>query len=146
MSVYENIISDYKKAFKEKNVVKKSALSYLISQLKYKEKENLWESLSDWEVFKLIQKEIKSKNETIDYLKKSNNHSELEFELEQLKVLEWYMPKKLSESELLEILDNELENISDLNKERWKVIKNIMSKYWARVDWNLLNELILSKI
>lgn len=146
MNLYDKIISDYKEAFKAKNMDKKNVLNYVISQIKYKEKE-FWKIEED-EIYQIIKKEIKSKQESIEFLKKAWKDDDVILEVNAVKILELYLPKMLAEDELITILENEMHElwINDLKSWRWIVFKSIMSKYKSSVDWKLLNDIIQSKL
>ncbi|MBQ2600655.1 GatB/YqeY domain-containing protein [bacterium] len=64
MSLLEQIQKDYLAAMKERNEVKKSALNYVIAQIKNKKIE-IQKELEDVDVIKILKKEIKAICETI---------------------------------------------------------------------------------
>ncbi len=143
----DKIKQDYKQAFKEKDIIKKDILNYILSQIKNKEID-LQKQLDDTDVIKIIQKEIKSRKESIDFLKKSWNQEEVEIENKKIEILEQYLPKMLSKQELEDLVEQYISklNINDLKKQRWILIKQIMTDYPWQIDWKLLNEVITSKI
>ena len=59
MSLLEQIQKDYIAAMKERNDVKKSALNYIIAQIKNKKIE-LQKEVEDVDIIKILKKEIKS--------------------------------------------------------------------------------------
>ena len=146
MSLFEQILNEYKEALKEKNLLKKSTLNYIISQIKYKEKE-VWQ-LSDDDIVQIIKKEIKSKKETISYLEKNNNHEDKEQEEQAIQILNSYLPKMLNEDELNSLIDETIWKlwIVDIKSQRWDIVKSIMSNYKSLVDGKLLNELIQKRM
>jgi uncharacterized protein YqeY len=64
------MMEQYKAAMKNKEQEKKDILNYIIAQIKYKKIE-LQKDPSDDEIIKIIKKEIKARQEAIDYLTKS---------------------------------------------------------------------------
>ncbi len=142
----QQILTDYKQAFKQKDLIKKDILNYIISQVKNKEIE-LQRSLKDEEIIKLIQKEIKTRKESISFLEKSGNQQEIEVEKAKITILERYLPSMLSKQELEGIVNKYITklNITDLKKQRGQLIKQIMTDYPGQVDGKLLNEIINSK-
>ena len=64
MTLLEQIQKDYIAAMKERNEVKKSALNYIIAQIKNKKIE-LQKEIEDSDVVKILKKEIKAICETI---------------------------------------------------------------------------------
>ncbi len=147
MSLLDQIKQDYKQAFKAKDTVKKDILNYLISQIKNKQID-LWHQPSDEDIIKIIKKEIKSRQESISFLEKSGKVEEAEIEKKKINILKQYLPEMLSEDQLKKIVEEKIKelNISDLRKERWKLIWAIMKQYWPQVDGKLLNQVIQSYI
>jgi uncharacterized protein YqeY len=128
-------------------MIKKDILNYIISQIKNKQID-LWREPTDEEIIKLIQKEIKSRQESISFLEKAWNTEEANIEKQKIEILKEYLPKMLEEEELKQIVEEKIRqlNIIDLKKQRWQLIWSIMKQYWPRVDGKLLNEIIMKMI
>lgn len=143
MNILDRIRKEYKEAFKSKNIVKKDILNYILAQIKNKQIE-LGREPTEEEIIKLIQKEIKSRQESISFLEKSWNTEEVKIEKQKIEILKEYLPKMLSEDELKQIIEEKIKelNITDLKKQRWQLIWSIMKQYWPRVDGKLLNNII----
>ena len=77
----DKISADWKEAFKARQDIKKNALNYMIAQIKNKQIEAQKE-LQDDEVIALIKKEIKGRQESIEFLKKANKLEEVTVEEE----------------------------------------------------------------
>ena len=60
----EQMLADYKLATKEKNEIKKSALNFVLAQIKNKKIE-LQRELNDDEIIAVLKKEVKALNEAI---------------------------------------------------------------------------------
>jgi len=143
MSLIQKLKEEYKKAFKTKDLVKKDILNYILSQIKNKQIE-LWRQPTDEEIIKLIQKEIKARQESISFLEKAWKNEEADMEKKKIEVLKEYLPKMLEREELKQIVEDKIKelNITDLKKQRGQLIWFIMKQYWPRVDGRLLNEII----
>lgn len=96
------IREDYKSAIKDKNATAKLALSLLISVIDSEEK-GLKRDLTDEEITKVISKEIKKRNQSIDAFNKANRLDLVTKEEEEIKILEVYLPKALTYYELVEL-------------------------------------------
>ena len=68
--LYEKLLDDYKCAKKEKQEVKKSALNFVLAQIKNKKIE-LQREPNDDEIIAVLKKEVKALNETISFLEKA---------------------------------------------------------------------------
>ena len=103
MAIKDKIMEDYKQAMRQKDELKKNILNYIISQIRYKRIE-LGRDLTDEEVVQVIKKEIKARKEAYDLYVKSGNEKVAQDEAEAIKILESYLPKQLSEEELVELV------------------------------------------
>ena len=84
------VLDDYKNAMKARNVIEKSILWYVVSQIKMKEKDENKE-LDDWEIIKLLKKEVKSREEAISFLIKADKNVDIQIENEKKHILEKYI-------------------------------------------------------
>lgn len=96
----ETIQADFVTAMKEKNTVGKTALSGLKAKITEAEKANGNQSLNDNEVIKVITSCIKQRKQSAEEFTKGNRPELAENELNEIKVLENYMPKQMTEDEI----------------------------------------------
>lgn len=137
------ITADYKEAFKARDDLKKSALSYMIAQIKNKQIE-LQKEIQDDEVIALLKKEIKSRQETIDFLSKANKLDDVKVEEWVIGVLSAYLPAMMPIEQLTELVKNivSAQWITDFNKGRGEIVKAVMAEYKSVVDGRMLQEVI----
>ncbi len=143
MSLLEQIQKDYLSAMKDRDNTKKSALNYIIAQIKNKKIE-LQKELEDIDIIKILKKEIKAICESIGFLEKSDKKEELAEEKAKKIILEFYLPQCKSKQETKEIVEwliSEL-GITELAKQRWQIMWAIKSKYGEEIDWSIANEVI----
>ena len=128
---------------KNKETLKKSALNYLIAQIKNKKIE-LQRDPNDEEIIFLIKKEVKSLNEAISFLEKANKPEELEEEKEKKLILENYLPATLNEEQTKSLIESAIRNlnITDLKTQRGLLMKELMATHKTELDPALLNSLI----
>lgn len=141
--MFEKIQKDYIRAMKNKETLKKSALNYLIAQIKNKKIE-LQRDPNDEEIVALIKKEVKSLNEAISFLEKANKPEELQEEKEKKLILESYLPATLDEEQTKALIVATISklNITDLKTQRGLLMKELMATHKAELDTALLNSLI----
>lgn len=141
--MFEKIQKDYIWAMKNKETLKKSALNYLIAQIKNKKIE-LQRDPNDEEIFSVIKKEVKSLNEAISFLEKANKPEELQEEKEKKLILESYLPATLDEEQTKALIVATISklNITDLKTQRGLLMKELMATHKAELDTALLNSLI----
>ncbi len=141
--LYEKLTEDYKIAMKEKQGTKKSALNFVLAQIKNKKIE-LQRDPNDDEVIALLKKEVKSLNEALSFLEKADKPAELAEEQEKKAILEAYLPAMLDKEatkKLIESLVSELE-IADLKTGRGLLMKELMAKHKSELDGSLVNQII----
>ena len=141
--LYEKLTEDYKIAMKEKQETKKSALNFVLAQIKNKKIE-LQRDPNDDEVIVLLKKEVKSLNEALSFLEKADKPTELAEEQEKKAILEAYllaMLDKEATKKLIESLVSELQ-IADLKTGRGLLMKELMAKHKSELDGSLVNQII----
>ena len=122
--LFDTLNEDHIKAFKARDKVRKEILSSVISKCKYKKVEkNASGELTDEDVIKIIEKTVKELDEEI--LSFSNAGENYKDRVETLKsqkeIIKVYLPKQLTESEIIDIINtncrfNKRQNLaSDLN-------------------------------
>ena len=141
--MFEKIQKDYIWAMKNKETLKKSALNYLIAQIKNKKIE-LQRDPNDEEIISIIKKEVKSLNEAISFLEKANKPEELQEEKEKKLILENYLPATLNEEQTKTLIVATISklNITDLKTQRGILMKELMAAHKTELDPALLNSLI----
>ena len=107
----EKISADYMSAFRNKNTVAKNLLSVIKGEIQTIEKNTGVENLSDADVTKILNKTVKS-------LKETNASFPSAQTAEELFIIESYLPKQMSETEIFtkiqELLDGGASNIADI--------------------------------
>ena len=135
--------SDYKEALKNKEAVKKSVLSLVIGNYQLAEKEKKAE-LTEQEAIGIVQKELKQVEESLDAYKKGNRADLVEIEEEKLAILKTYLPAMMTETEIREIVEKELEHLDRSNK--GLVMKTLMPLFKGKADGKLVNKIITEMI
>ncbi len=143
--VIEQLKTDIKAAMIAKQVTQRDILRMVMSTIKNKEIEEK-KPLTDDQIIKIIQKEVKQINETLEGYTATGDQEWIKNEEEKIATLSKYLPTLLSESKLKNILIETLEKlgIEEPAKNRGPVIWAIMKDYGTQVDGALLNKLISS--
>ena len=118
--IIETLKQDKINAMKEKNIVLRDLIWIVLTNIQVKEKEKPWINLTDQDIIKIIEKEIKQINDTLQYLKDENQINE-----EKLKTqyLEKFIPEEMSEDEVKNILI-ELIKQNNIDKNKiWDIMK-----------------------
>jgi uncharacterized protein len=142
MSLRETINQDLKEAMKAKDVKKRDALRLLTSAFKQIEVDERKE-LSDDDVIKIIQKQIKSRNDSATQYKEADRLDLMEKELEEIACYEPYLPKQLSDDELSEALKTIIANVGASSvKDMGKVMGAASKELAGCADGKRINECV----
>lgn len=143
MNLKDTINTDLKEAMIAKDVTKRDILRFIISQIKNKEIDSK-EDLTNDEIIKIMQKEIKQIGETIQWLETAGDAYSVATEKEKIAVLDAYLPDMISEADLQTIVTKTIADlwIQEPKKNRGPIIWAIMKDHGASVDGKLLNEII----
>ena len=135
------LIDELKKAqmeaLKTKDTLKRSVLQIVTGKVKLAEieKRTKNEALTDDDVLLVINKVIKELDEEILAFKNANRTEKVEELTLQKQILEAYLPAKLTEEEIKEII-NSLEDKSMPN-----IMKHFKQNYLGKCDMKLVNKL-----
>jgi len=99
MSLRDQINNDVKEAMKAKDTKKRDALRLLTSAFKQIEVDERKE-LTDEDVIKIIQTQIKRRNDAATQYKDAGREDLMEIELSEIAYYEPYLPAQLSDEEL----------------------------------------------
>ena len=134
------ILADLTNAIKNGDTVRRDTLRLLLSALNYK-KIDLQHDLSDDEVLSIISVEAKKRRESIAVFE-ANNRPELAIsEKAELAVLETYLPKQLSETEIRDEISS-----LDLPKNFGEAMKIVAHLFKGRADGKLVAKIVNEKI
>ena len=147
MTLLQQLTEDYKNAMRNHEEVKKIIINFVLAQVKYKKIE-LQKDPEDADVVSILKKEIKSLDEAIGFLEKTEKTQELAEEKEKKLILQAYLPATMSReqtTELIEKLSVDLW-ITDLAKQRGMLMKELMANYKSQIDGSLVNEIINARL
>ncbi|HLD22468.1 MAG TPA: GatB/YqeY domain-containing protein [Sulfuricurvum sp.] len=140
MSLKEQISNDIKTAMKEKNVALRDALRLLSSAMKQIEVDERKE-LSDEDIIKIIQKQVKQRNDAMNQYRDAGREDLYEKEASEAAIFETYLPAQLSDEELESALraiiaETGAESIKDIGR----VMGAASKALGAQADGKRINE------
>ena len=142
MALKEKIMDDLKKAMKERKEVKVRTLRMVIASIKNWEVENTKE-IDDDGMIAVLLKEAKRRKEAIEEYRKAGREDLAKAEEEELKIIESYLPERMSEEEIKELVLKTIEEVKATSpKDLGKVMKVIMPKVKGRADGKLVNKMV----
>ena len=145
MSLEETINTDIKSAMLSKNDAALRSLR-AIKQVILMAKTSGSGTISSEDEIKMVQKLIKQRKESVEIYKQQNREDLAQTELEEIAVIEKYLPKQISEeeirSELKALIDqNNAKGPSDLGR-----LMGIASKHFAGKADNKLVSMLLKQM
>lgn len=142
MNLFEKISEDIKAAMKSGDKVRLEALRSAKTALLLATKEKGGESnISDLDAIALIQKLVKQRKESAEIYKNQNRIDLYEKEINELKVLEEYLPKPITDEELTQYLKNLIEKLNVKSvSEIGKVMQIAVKELAGRTDGKTISE------
>ena len=128
-------------AMKAWDKAKVSVLRLVNSEVKAYEVNNR-QDIPDENVIKIIEKSIKQTKETLEYAKKANDLEKIKEGEFALEVLTPYLPKQMTEEEVISILKEIIENNNYSASDIGKIMKEIMPKINGKFDRSKVNPLV----
>lgn len=146
MSLQQKIDQDIKQGMISKDETKVSTLRFLKSALKYVAIEKKVELLSDLEIQQIIQKQIKQRRESIDQFTKAGRQELAGKEEQEVKILESYLPKQLTDAELEAFVASQLKEAGATSKKDFgRMMKLVNEKLAGQAEPKRVSE-ILGKV
>ena len=147
MSLKDKIESDYNNSIKEKDSNSINTLRLIKSAIKDKEilLRGKQDSLTDSDILSLLQSLVKQRKDSIEAFEKANRNDLIENELNEIKIIEIFLPKQMDEDETTLIIKNLIqENNYTSLKEMGALMKIIKEKYTGKIDMGLVGKIAKS--
>lgn len=139
----EQIVKDLTQAMKAKDQFRLDTLRMMKSALKNQEID-LGHPPSDSEVIKTLNTLVKQRREAAEQYLKGNRQDLADKELNEIKVIEVYLPAAVSETEIESAVLSSIQEVDAKSpKDIGNVMKAVMSKFVGKtVDGKLVNALV----
>ncbi len=142
MSLREIINQDVKNAMKAKDTKKRDALRLLTSAFKQIEVDERKE-LSDDDIIKIIQKQVKSRNDAAAQYKEAGRDDLMQIELDEIAFYEPYLPAQLSDEELSDALKEIIQKVgASTMKDMGKIMGMASKELAGKADGKRINECV----
>ena len=103
MTLKERLNADFKEAMKNKQTVRKETISFVRAAIKQYEVDNR-EEIDDAEIASILAKQVKMRKDAIADFESAGRTDLIESYNAEIEVLMDYMPKQLSEDEIMDIV------------------------------------------
>jgi uncharacterized protein YqeY len=141
MTTYEKIQNEIKSAMLNKDNVKRDCLRSIVSEIK-NQTVNAGKEITEDIVLKCIQKSVKQHKDSIESFKVGGREDLAEKESEELKHIEVYLPKMLSEDETKTIIENILMNVEATKKNMGIIMKQLPNEVDKKIASKLLAKIL----
>ena len=140
----EKLLEDLKDAMKTKNVNKKNAVQMVRTAILQIEKDKGIE-VSDEQILGIVAKEVKTRKDAIAEYEQANREDLIEKANEEIKALEEYLPKQLTDEELVAEVKKVIEKLNATSmKDMGPVMKEAKATIGAQADAKRINEVVKS--
>lgn len=142
MSLRETVNTDVKIAMKAKDTKKRDALRLLMSAFKQIEVDERKE-LSDADVIKIIQTQVKRRNDAATHYRDAGREDLLAIELGEIAFYEVYLPAQMSDDELISTLNSIIQKVgASTMKDMGKVMGMASKELDGKADGRRINECV----
>ncbi len=141
-AVKAKLQQDLKTAMKEKDSFKRDTVRFLMSALKQVEVDERRE-LSDEDIYKIIQKSVKQREEAAKQYREADRPDLYEKEEREAALLKTYLPAQLSDQEIKSVVEETIaETGATTLKDMGKVIKAVMAKVGSKADGKSVSNVV----
>ena len=142
----ERILTDLISAMKSKDKEKLSVLRMVKGAMQLEEI-NVKHELNDEETVRIISKQIKTRKDSITEFEKGNRQDLIEATMNEIKILEEYMPEQMTEEEIAKVIDEVFDEINPTGpSDMGKIMGKISPLVRGKADMGLVNKMIKEKL
>ena len=142
MTLRETISTEVKNAMKAKDTKKRDALRLLMSAFKQIEVDERKE-LSDDDVIKIIQTQVKRRDDAATQYKEAGRDELMQIELDEIAYYKPYLPKQLEDSELELAIKDIISKVGATSMKDMGKVMGLSSKELAgKADGKRINECV----
>jgi len=147
MSLREKINEQFNIALKNKNKTLVSTLRLILAGIQGRDianrKGNNKEVIKDPEIIKLLRKMKKQGQDSADLYEKGGRQELLDAEKEEIKIIDSFLPRQLSEEETKKICKQVVESLGASSiKDMGKIMGTLKQKYADTVDFSKVNVIV----
>ena len=144
MPIREKINQQLIAALKSKNKTLVSTLRLVMTAIKEKDIENRSggkrEDIKDQEILRVLVKMKKQRQDSADLYKKGGRQELLQTEIDEIKIIDSYLPKQLTEEELKKICIETIESLGATSiKDMGKIMGELKNKNAESIDFSKVN-------
>jgi hypothetical protein len=138
-------------AMKSKDSIRVSTLRLILAAIKDRDLESRRKGegdlISDSSILEILSKMVKQRNETAQVYKKAGRKELADSEYEEIEVINAFMPKMLTKSELEKVIEESINAIDAKTlRDLGKVISKIKEDYTGRCDFADVSQMVRERL
>jgi len=147
MSLRNKISDQFNTALKSKNKTLISTLRLVLAAIKERDIANRTgknqEVVKDDEILKVLKKMKKQRQESADLYQKGGREELLKIEKEEIKIIDSFLPKQLSDEETKKICEEVIKSLGvNSIKDMGKIMGTLKKKYADVIDFSKVNVIV----
>ena len=147
MSLRKKINEQFNIALKSKNKTLVSTFRLILAAIKERDIANRTsekkEEVKDQDIIKVLQKMKKQRKDSVDLYKKGERPELLEVEEAEIKIIDTFLPKQLSEEETKKICEEIIASTGATSiKDMGKIMGSLKQKYSDSIDFSKVNVIV----
>jgi hypothetical protein len=140
----ERLQKELVSALKEHNDDKVAAIRSIKAAIQTEKTNGKFHELTDADVIKIVNKQIKQRQESISIYKEAGRNELADKEAAELKYLEEYVPKKFTKDELFNVIQEIRAEVNACSiSDRGAIMKVLSQKYAGQYDGKEANDIIV---
>ena len=147
MSLREKINEQFNIALKSKNKTLVSTLRLILAAIKERDIANRTkdkkEEAKDSDIIKVLRRMKKQRQDSVQLYKKGERLELLAVEESEIKIIDTFLPKQLSEEETKKICEDAIKSLGASNiKDMGKIMGSLKQKYSDSIDFSKVNTIV----
>ena len=147
MTLREKLNEQFNTALKSKNKTSVSTFRLILAAIKERDiasrSGGKKEEIKDPEIIKVLRKMRKQRQESADLYKKGGRQELFEVEEAEIRIIDTFLPKQLSEEETKKICKEIIETVGASSiKDIGKIMEQLKQKYYDSVDFSKVNTIV----
>lgn len=146
MQLKERLNEDMKQAMRARDKNRLSAIRMVRGAVRDKEINSQVE-LDDDGVLEVIASQIKKRKDALEQLRQSNRHDLVEAEMEQINILQEFLPVQLSEEEIEAVVTDAIEELGATSmRDMGKIMGKLVPQLRGKVDNSVVSQIVRQKL
>ena len=142
----EQLLQDLKEAMREKDTIKKDAITMLRASILQVEKDTQ-KTLNDDEICAIVAKEVKKRKESLAEYEQANREDIVESLKREIEVLSKYLPEQLTKEEIEKLVEQAIvESQATSMRDMGKVMSILRPKTAGKADGKLVSDIVKEKL